>query len=364
MYFPRFEITNKVLKNIGTIEACKEAIENSPLIPAYEKKFKNEMAVRTIYHATHLEGSGLTLNEAQRIVDGEKIAAGEREVQEVINYRNVLRYLEEVGKEAEKDPVFTFKESQLLRIHSLVVERVIAKADAGKFRNVQVVLKNSGNGEVVFRPPPAPEVPFYVEELLNWLNQTKGQEIHPVFCAGIGLYFLYTVHPFIEGNGRTARGFANLVLFVRGYGVKRLFSLEEYFDSHSQEYYQALSASDKTHSHLFQRDLTPWLEFFTLALAAELARVKETVKKISVDSKLKDILGGKQVVLSERQVSLMEYIEEYGEIKMADAKEIVPMVSGDTLLRDLMDLIKKGILRKKGSTKKAIYLLRNKKVNS
>jgi len=364
MYFPKFEITNKILINIGTIEACKEVIENAPLIPAYEKKFKDEVAARTVYHATQLEGNELTLAETQKLVEGGKIVGAERDIQEVINYRNVLRYLEEVARQAQQDQTFVFKESHLTKIHSQVVEKIVSKNEAGHYRQKEVVLKDSLSGLVVFHPPPALEVPYYLDEFLNWLNKVKNEEIHPVLVAGISLYLLYSIHPFVEGNGRTARGFTSLILFVKGYDVRRLFSLEEYFDAHPEDYYQALKNTDQTHSQIFQRDLTSWLEFFTLALASELSRLKETIKDLSVDGKLKQLLGGKQVQLSERQVRLMDYIAETGQIKMTEAKEIIPMVSEDTLLRDLHDLIKKGILKKKGTTKKATYVLRIKKEGS
>lgn len=364
MYFPRFEITNKILRHIGAIEACKEVIENAPLVPAYERKFKDDVIVRTVHHATHLEGNDLSLEETKKVVEGGKIVAGERDIQEVINYRNVLRHLDDLGAQAEKDQTFLFKENHLLKIHSLVVDRIVLKAESGHYRNAQVILKDSVTGAVVFRPPPALEVPYYVSELLTWLNSVKDDLIHPVFCSAISLYLLYTIHPFTEGNGRTARGFATLVLFVKKYDIRKLFSLEEFFDTKSEEYYEALLQVDRSHQNIFQRDLTPWLEFFSLSLASQLLRVKEMIKKISVDDKLRSALGGKQVALSERQVRLMEHIEEYGQIRMVEAKEIIPMVSEDTLLRDLMDLIKKGILRKKGSTKKAVYLLKSRKGDS
>lgn len=361
MYFPRFEITNKILRNIGTIEVCKEVIENAPLIPAYERKFKDDVVIRTVHHATHLEGNDLSLEETKKIVEGGKVVAGERDIQEVINYRNVLKYLDDLGVQAEKDQAFLFKENHLLKIHSLVVDKIIPRVGAGHYRNAQVILKDSVTGAVVFRPPPVLEVPYYTGELLSWLNNSDKEGIHPVFLSAISLYLLYTIHPFTEGNGRTARGFATLVLFAKKYDIRKLFSLEEFFDAKSEEYYQALLQVDNSHQQIFQRDLTPWLEFFTLSLANQLSRVKEIIKKISIDNKLRNALGGKQIALSERQLRLMEQVEEYGQIRMSEAKEIVPMVSEDTLLRDLMDLIKKGILRKKGSTKKAVYLLKNKR---
>lgn len=115
----------------------------------------------------------------------------------------------------------------------------------------------------------------------------------------------------------------------------------------------AVSDKDKD---INNRDLTEWLEFFTEALAAELDRVKEKVRKLSVDLRLKRKMG-EQIALSERQMKMVEYLEETGEMRMTEAKKLIPMVSEDTLLRDFKDLMKKGIVKKKGSTKAAKYVM-------
>src|SRR3989338_8885025 len=103
MYQPKFSINNKLLTLIGTIEAAREVIINAPLLPAYEKKFREEAIVRTVHHGTHIEGNELNIEEAQRVLAGNPIVGRDRDIQEVINYRNVLRYIEYVGRgEASK----------------------------------------------------------------------------------------------------------------------------------------------------------------------------------------------------------------------------------------------------------------------
>jgi predicted HTH transcriptional regulator len=67
---------------------------------------------------------------------------------------------------------------------------------------------------------------------------------------------------------------------------------------------------------------------------------------------------GKQISLSERQIGLIEYLENHETMTMNEAREMVPMVSDDTLLRDLTDLIKKGLIKKQGKTKGARYVLK------
>jgi Fic family protein len=96
MFSPIFSINNKILKNIGIIEGAKAIIDEAPLIPAYEKQFQQEAIVRTVHFGTRIEGNDLTFQEVAKLVEGRSITAGERDIQEVINYRNVGSYLEEL----------------------------------------------------------------------------------------------------------------------------------------------------------------------------------------------------------------------------------------------------------------------------
>ncbi len=350
MYQPKFRITNKILRNIGIVEACREVIDNAPLVPYWEKKFREEAIQRTVHYGTHLEGNELSFQEAVKVLEGEKILAKDRDIQEIINYRQVMKYIGSLkGKK--------YTEEQLKKIHHLTCARIVEKKNQGKYRQSQVVLRNSQTGEIAFRPPPAVEVPYLIKDFLTWLNDSKAKELHPVLRAGIAHYILVAIHPFVEGNGRTARAFATLILFLEGFDIKRFFSLEENFDKDSASYFGALIATSSQGSDLDKRDLTGWLEYFTDILAIELNRIKERVRKLSVDSKLRRRIG-KQVALSERQMRLVEYLEENQEITTSEARKVLSMVSDDTILRDLKDLIKKGIVKKEGKTKAAKYLMK------
>ena len=88
MYQPKYIISNKILKNIGGIEASKEVIENAPLVPSFEKQFQTDAYIRTIHHGTHLEGNDLTLYQTKKILEGAEVYARARDIQEVINYRS------------------------------------------------------------------------------------------------------------------------------------------------------------------------------------------------------------------------------------------------------------------------------------
>jgi len=354
MYQPKYQISNQILKNIGVVEACKEVVENAPLIPSFAKEFASDAQVRTIHHGTHIEGNDLTLFQTKKILEGQEVYARARDIQEVVNYRNVMTLLDELAvKRGGYEP------DMLKDIHRATVDRIVMPEKVGVFRTTEVVIKEEGTGKVIFSPPPSHEVPFLLEDFFEWLNNPIAREIHPVLRAGIAHYILVAIHPFVEGNGRTVRAFCSLILMREGYNIKKFFSLEEHFDEDPAAYYEALSNVDRQSPNLGNREITPWLEYFTGVVAIELTKVKEKVRKLSVDSRLK-VKFGEQVALTERQMRLIEYISDQGSGGMNELKKVLPMVSEDTILRELRDLLTKGILKKTGTTKASKYVISGK----
>lgn len=354
MYSPKYIISNKVLKNIGSIEASKEIIENAALVPSFEKQFQSDAMIRTIHHGTHIEGNDLTLYQTKKILEGAEVYARARDIQEVINYRNVAQLLDELSvKRGDYDP------DMLKDIHRATVDRIVVPEKIGVFRTSEVVIKEEETGRVIFSPPPFVEVPYLIEDFFAWLNDPEAREIHPIIRAGIAHYILVTIHPFVEGNGRTVRAFSTLILMREGYDVKKFFSLEEHFDTDPADYYDAISQVDRQSGNIGSRDVTPWLEYFTGVVAAELEKIKDKVRKLSVDAKLK-VKFGEQIALSERQMRLIEYISDQGSGGMNELKKVLTMVSEDTILREIRDLMEKGIIKKSGSTKASKYIMANK----
>lgn len=347
MYKPQFIITNKILKNIGIIEACKEVIDHAPLLPYYEKKFRDDALVRTVHYGTHIEGNELNLSQAERVLAGENVVARDRDIWEVINYRKVTNYISEV-----QNSNYEITEEVIKKIHKITVHRIMPEEESGEYRKKQVVLKNSRTGEVSFKPPLAVAIPYQIKDLLSFINNKENQDIHPVLKSGIVHYELVRIHPFLDGNGRVARALSTLILFLEGYDIRKFFSLEEYFDKDASSYYKALQSVQKS-----KGDLTFWLEYFTQGLAIELSKIKERVERISIDAKLKEKLGGKPILLSDRQLKIIEYIQQAGYLQNKAFEMLFPMVSEDTILNELKPLIKYGIIKKRGITKAAKYVM-------
>ena len=351
MYAPNFSISNKILKSIGEIEASKEVIESAPIVPAFEKQFQSDATLLTVHHGTHIEGNALSFDQTRRVLEGEEVTARERDIQEVINYRNVTNLIEDLSyKRGDYDT------AMLLDIHTTTVDKIVSPDRVGVLRTTQVILRDEATGEVIITPPPFVQVPFMLEDFFNWLNAPESKDYHPVIRAGIAHYILVSIHPFVEGNGRTVRAFATLVLLREGYDIKRFFSLEEHFDSDPGMYYHSLAEVDKQSKNIMARDLTAWLEYFTGAVSIELVRIKDKVRKLSMDTRLR-VKIGEQISLSERQMKLVEYITNQGNAVMRDLSKVLPMVSEDTILRDLNSLVTKGIIKKEGTTKASRYIM-------
>lgn len=359
MFIPKYTINNSILKNVGRIDASREVIMNAPLVPAWEAKFRKEAMERTVHHGTHLEGNPLDAEEVKDILEGTEVVARDRDIQEILNYRNVLKFIDGVSAQIPAGQGnFELNIETVLELHRLTTEKILPEDVAGNFRIRQVVVKNSKTGQISYTPPPAAEVPYLVEDLVTWVNSEEAHAMHPVLKAGVIHYELARIHPFTDGNGRVARATATLVLFLDGYDIRKFFSLEEYFDDNPMNYYLTLQAvSNQLVMDTHERDLTPWLEYFVEGVAIELNKVKERVQRISADTHVKDRLG-EQLVLNERQMLIMEYIHRHGGLTNKEFRKIFPDHSDDTVLREMKFLRQKGLIKKTGGTKKAQYVLK------
>ncbi len=390
MYLPKYTITNTILKNVSLIEAAREVVENAALVPAWEAKFRRDAVVRTVHFGTHLEGNPLSKEQVEAVVEEEilnteyripnenknlasdhsvfsiqnskfpPVIAKERDIQEVLNYREVLKFIDAKGVPVEsnygrvKADFLPYSLADLRQIHRLVSHKILPAPEQGRLRLVQVIIRNKQNGEVIFRPPPPQAVGVQLDEFFSWINSDESRnKDHPVIRSAVTHWELVRIHPFTDGNGRAARAMTLLVLFQEGYDVKRFFSIEQYYDQNPIDYYSALQAASAAKNG----EITGWIEYFTEGLAIELSRVKDRVLALSKDLKLKGKLG-RQISLSERQISILEYMEtNRGQITTLELIKVFRMVSRDTLLRDLNDLVKKKIVRKVGATRSARYIL-------
>ena len=232
---PRFTITNRMTSAITQIERARGFLEAARLSDDWVRDMGNQALIKEAHHTTHIEGTRLTLDQAERLWKGEAVPeADPDDTRELLNYRTAFEFVSQCLDSG--DPI---TEGMVREIHRKLVEGVRGgKADPGNYRRIQNYVANSSTGEVIYTPPSAVEVPIMMSEMVKWLNLDL--EIHPVLISGIAQFQLVHIHPFLDGNGRASRLLSTLCLYKAGYDFKRLFTISEYYDRHRQTFYKKI----------------------------------------------------------------------------------------------------------------------------
>ncbi|MHB8278986.1 MAG: Fic family protein [Candidatus Humimicrobiaceae bacterium] len=270
--------------------------------------------------------------------------ASRKDRQEVLNYLDALNKLNDF---ATKNP---FNIIDFLKIHKIVTKDTLDNpSDEGKLRNRRVYVGNRYTGEVIFEPPPVNQVSILVKDFLDWFNSTEIEEIDTVLFAGITHYEIVRIHPFIDGNGRTARVMAALIFSKKGFDTKKFFTLDDYYDQNRRSYYDALKNVNQD-----TLDLTEWLEYFTEGVATIIKAVKDKVIGLSKGVKILKDKG--QIALSERQMKIVEYIINNNKITTGQIAKMFA-ISRQAALKEINKLIELEVVRLIGFRRDAHYVL-------
>lgn len=211
MFEPQFTYTNKIVDYIAKIASAKEIIINAKLIPLYDTQLKQEALIKSSHYSTSIEGNPLKLEEVKTLINNNQEPTTKAE-QEVLNYFNVLNNLNRYS-----DKIVT--KNTILSVHKDLTKGLLRDPEyEGKFRDTNVFVGNLHTKEINYMPPDAYKVPYLVDELLDWLNNST-DEIYPIIIAGILHYELVRIHPFIDGNGRTSRLMATLILSIHKFNI-------------------------------------------------------------------------------------------------------------------------------------------------
>jgi len=325
---------------LTAIERARGFLEAATLSEAWIREMGHRALVREAHHTTHIEGTRLTLEQADRLLGGAAVPeADPDDARELLNYRTAFEFVSEYLESG--DPI---TEGLIRQIHKLLVDDVRGgAASPGEYRRIQNYVVNSATGETVYTPPPAHDITILMAELVGWLNTAA--EIHPVLVSGIAQFQLVHIHPFLDGNGRVSRLLSTLCLYRAGYDFKRLFTISEYYDRNRAAFYAAIR-SVREHG----MDLTGWLEYFVGGLSTQLVEVKERGER----AMRRDVLV-KGHRLSERQGRAVDHVLEHGGITIQTFESLCPDVSRRSLQRDLKALVDRGLLVAEGATNNLFY---------
>jgi len=225
MYIPPFTVSADAINMIAEIAAL---IERYAIRLEQEDGLRLRKAnrIKTIHSSLAIEGNTLSEDEVRDIIDGKKVVAPIKQIQEVKNA--IVTY--------ELYPTLdAFKEKDLLKAHSVMMQALID--DAGRYRRGGVGV--FGEKGLVHLAPPADRVPLLMSDLFAWLKQSKD---HLLIRSCVFHYEFEFIHPFIDGNGRTGRLWQSLIL-GKLHPLFEHLPVENMVYSNQQQYYDAITAS-------------------------------------------------------------------------------------------------------------------------
>jgi Fic family protein len=220
-----------------------------PLPTPAVKKIREQFEVEMTYNSNAIEGNSLTLKETHLVINEGITIKGKplKDHIEAKTHKEALDYLYEL---IEKKKKIVFSEMLIRLFHQIVTED-IDQEWAGKYRNSLVLI-----GGADYKPPEAIDVPKMMADLIDWVRSNKNK-LHVVELAAIVHYKLVAIHPFFDGNGRTARLIMNVVLMQSGYPIAIILKNDR------KRYYNVLSKADRD-------DLVPFVRFIAQAVERSL----------------------------------------------------------------------------------------------
>ncbi len=285
-FSPVFQITPLMLRQIKAIEEARGFLQAVRTHGEWLDRLRQETRVRDALSSIQIEGRTLSYESAFALAESPpaQLDDGERE------FLNYLRAFEMIdGLRGERD--YRVSRRDLLNIHRQLVDGVRGgQRHAGQFRSEGVKVGDIIDGveTVHHEPPPWHEVEPEIDALFDWIDAVKAHPharaviggepdpwVHPVIVAGIAQHRLVWVHPFIDGNGRTARMLTALLLYQRGYDFKYLFDLSSYYNKNRDRYYEMLRTVDRT------GDYSHWLMYFMGGFAAQMYLVKRRAAEVA-----------------------------------------------------------------------------------
>lgn len=331
-------LTNEMLKYITEIELNRFKVSDVKISVSTANRLRKNSKKMSSYASNKIEGNPLSVKQVDEVIEQDERKHFLKPEQEVRNYFLALNYLEEKAKKKEK-----FSLKMILDVQKKV-ERGASKEKIGLRGpmppGVLFAVYDSSSRMPEYIPPAYEEVPELLDELIDYVNTTDD---HPLIVAAVVHYQIVTIHPFEDGNGRTARLLSGYILDVNGYGFNGIGSLEEYFAYDVDEYYNsiqmnlpALYYSGRNNPPHFEI----WINYFLRMLVLYSNKVYEISKLSNNDDVIYSLSYLKTREKELLSLLLKKHNDEFTPIELANETGI----SNRTIINRLSVLVKNGFV--------------------
>jgi Fic family protein len=260
IYCPNFELSYSLIKKLTDISSKESQLKLLPLATANKIEISYLANIDAVHFSTKLEGNLLTYDQVtDALIGNTKNITSKRDLREVINYSKARKMLfDKANRGAE------LNKALLLGTHQELMTEIVAGKLKGHYRQAQNVIRQLNSKEIVYLPPEASDVDELMEGLFDWTKKSILEEVPVYVVAAIFHYYFVTIHPFMDGNGRTARLLTNYILLRNGITVPEYATLEKQHENYRDEYYNQLRQLQAPTFYDISDtiDITPWINYW------------------------------------------------------------------------------------------------------
>lgn len=339
MFRPEYTISHRLLGNIKRIAGLTAELNSQKLPGVVLMELEKSARVISSFSSTSIEGNPLPLTEVKRILRSAPHNLGDSE-REVLNYNQALLNLNRIADQEKTD----LTQKSILEIQKTITRGLIAGYRCGKIRQEPVFVNDPRSGRSIYLPPDHQDVKPLMTELVKYVNGSR-DEVDPIILAGIFHKQFVIIHPFVDGNGRTARLATKVLLARMGLDTFNLFSFENYYNRNVGKYFQKVGVFGNYSEIREDVDFTEWLEYFTDGIIDELLRVQKESKTLSVTP---------AATLQPYHRKLLGYIEKHGFVTDREYAKLTDRAKATRSL-DFRKLLEMGLIEKIGKGKATYY---------
>lgn len=266
MFNPKYTITPDLLNNITQIYKLITALNTHSFSNPILMELLNSARSLSAHASTSIEGNPLPLTEVKKILKNNPLHIRDSQ-QEVLNYNQTLVWLDEhLNLPLDLDLI--------LKIHHGVTTKLLPPYQSGKLRQFPVVVNDIKTRQPAYLAPDMTDVPPLLNDLVNFIKVNQPQ-LDPLILSGIFHKQFILIHPFMDGNGRSARLLTKVLLAKLGLNTFKLFSFENYYNQNITKYFASVGERGDYYEIVKDLDFTDWLIYFTDGIIDELIRVSD-----------------------------------------------------------------------------------------
>jgi len=282
------QIDNKeIISTLAKCHAIASVTNNIPITPSRQDKIDRLNILRAVRGTTGIEGADLTEDEVSRIMGTPKSrqvlpANRQREEKEARSAEVLMHY---VARLVESTPKCILDEDMICTFHKILTKDIDYERNTpGEYRAFPV---RAGD----YVAPPGEQVKGLIQGFISWFNEGEPTEWDPIIRAIAAHFYVVSIHPFGDGNGRTARAVESFLLYKAGINARGFYSLANFYYQNRSSYINHLD----TVRFETENDLTPFILFALRGLVSELESVYQEVllevKEIAFRDYVREVLS-------------------------------------------------------------------------